>query len=204
MPLIVFEGIDGCGKTTQADRLCARLERKRVKPRRLREPGGTALGEAMRLILLDSATKACPVAELFGYLQARAQLCEEVLRPAQARGEVVVLDRFYHSTLAYQAYGLGLDLTLVRAANALALGGTEADLALWFAIDPLEAQRRRGARDDAKPDRIESRGFDYLTRVHEGYRVMAEAGELARIDAAQPPDAVEAAVWALVAPLLGR
>jgi dTMP kinase len=201
VPLIVFEGIDGCGKTTQADRLCARLERLRVPARRLREPGGTALGEAMRAILLDPATKACPVAELFGYLQARAQLCEEVLKPALARGEAVVLDRFYHSTLAYQAYGLGLDPTLVRAANALALGGLEADLALWFALDPLEAQRRRAA---SKPDRIEARGIEYLTRVHEGYRAMAEAGELARIDAARAPDAVESAVWALIEPLVER
>ncbi len=72
MPLLVFEGIDGCGKTTQADLLCARLERMKVRSRRLREPGGTALGEATRTILLDPATQACPVAELFGYLQARA------------------------------------------------------------------------------------------------------------------------------------
>lgn len=201
MPLIVFEGIDGCGKTTQADRLCARLAKLRVPMRRLREPGGTALGEAMRAILLDPATRACPVAELFGYLQARAQLVEAVLKPALARGEAVVLDRFYHSTLAYQAFGLGLDPALVRAANALALGGLEADLALWFEVDPAEAQRRRA---EAKPDRIEARGIEYLSRVHDGYKAMAAAGELARIDAARSPDEIEATVWALVAPLIGR
>jgi dTMP kinase len=201
MPLIVFEGIDGCGKTTQADRLCARLAKLKAPTRRLREPGGTALGESMRAILLDPATKACPVAELFGYLQARAQLVEEVLKPALARGEAVVLDRFYHSTLAYQAYGLGLDLAQVRGANALALNGLEADLALWFDVDPAEAQRRRAA---GKPDRIEARGLEYLTRVHAGYRAMADAGELARVDAARPIDEIEAAVWSLVAPLIGR
>jgi dTMP kinase len=201
MPLIVFEGIDGCGKTTQADRLCARLAKMKVPMRRLREPGGTALGEAMRAILLDPATHACPVAELFGYLQARAQLVEEVLKPALARGEAVVLDRFYHSTLAYQAYGLGLDREQVRGANALALAGLEADLALWFDVDPAEAQRRRAA---GKPDRIEARGLEYLSRVHAGYRAMADAGELARVDAARPVDEIEATVWSLVAPLIGR
>jgi dTMP kinase len=199
MPLIVLEGIDGCGKTTQAELLCARLEREGRPPLRLREPGGTALGEAMRRVLLDSATKACPTAELFGYLQARAQLCAEVLHPALASGRVVVLDRFWHSTLAYQAYGLGLDLAQVRAANELAVGDLHIDLGLWFELDPAEAERRRVA---AKPDRIEARGLAYLRRVHEGYRAMAESGELLRIDAGQPTAVVQGAVWAAVAPLL--
>jgi dTMP kinase len=163
-----------------------------VPHRRLREPGGTALGEAMRRVLLDPATRASPVAELFGYLQARAQLCDEVLTPALARDEVVVLDRFYHSTLAYQAYGLGLDQALVRAAIALAIGDILPDAVVWLELDPVEAERRRSVR--AK-DRIESRGIEYLTRVHEGYARMAEAGELIRVDGRMSEDAIEAEIW---------
>src|ERR1043165_8810424 len=123
MPLIVFEGIDGCGKTTQVEHLTARLKDGGIAFRHLREPGGTELGERQRALLLDPATKACPTAELFGYLQARSQLCHEVIAPTLAAGGLIILDRFYHSTLAYQAYGLGLDLAQVRAAIRLATGG---------------------------------------------------------------------------------
>ena len=121
MPLIVFEGIDGCGKTTQVERLKQRLTTDGISFRHLREPGGTELGERQRALLLDPATKACPTAELFGYLQARAQLCHEVIAPALANDELVILDRFYHSTLAYQAYGLGLDQAQVRRLGRRAL-----------------------------------------------------------------------------------
>lgn len=201
MPLLVLEGIDGCGKTTQVERLAERLAQMGRPCRRLREPGGTALGEAQRALLLDPATQACPTAELFGYLQARAQLCHEVIAPALAAGEVVLLDRFYHSTLAYQAYGLGLDLAAVRAAIRLATGGIVPDVVAWLAVDPDEALRRRAA-SRGRDDRIEARGPAYLRRVHDGFAAMAAAGELARVDAARPPEAVAEAVWAAVAPAL--
>ncbi len=162
-----------------------------------REPGGTALGEQVRAILLDPATRSVPVAELFGYLMARAQLCQEVIapRPGQA-AKLVLLDRFYHSTLAYQAYGLGLDPGQVRAAITLATGGLRPDLVLWLRLDPALAQARRQKERGA--DRIEARGLPYLERVHAGYARMAADGELAAIDAAQAPEAVAAAVWAAV------
>lgn len=198
MPLIVFEGIDGCGKSTQVDLLAARLRRAGRACRQLREPGGTALGERQRALLLDPATKASPVAELFGYLQARAQLCHEVIAPALARGELVLLDRFYHSTLAYQAYGLGLDLAQVRAAIALATGGIVPDLALWFALAPEEAARRRTAARGE--DRIEARGMDYQRRVHEGYRALVASDGLVELDGRLPADQLAETVWALVEP----
>lgn len=197
MPLYVLDGIDGCGKTTQVARLVERLRAAGRTVRQLREPGGTALGEQQRTILLDRSTKACPTAELFGYLQARAQLCHEVIAPALAAGETVVLDRFYHSTLAYQAYGLGLDLAQVRAAITLATGGLVPDRAVWLAIDPAEAQRRR-AQARGADDRIEARGLAYLQRVHAGFAALAEAGELVRVDATQTPDAVAAAIAAAI------
>jgi dTMP kinase len=202
MPLIVFEGIDGCGKTTQVERLRQRLAAAGIPAHHLREPGGTALGERQRALLLDPATRACPTAELFGYLQARAQLCHEVIAPALGRGELVVLDRFYHSTLAYQAYGLGLDLAEVRSAIRLATGGIVPDLVLWFAIDPAEAQRRRAAARGQ--DRIEARGLAYQQRVHDGYRALAASDGLVEIDAHQSADVVAERVWASVQPLIPR
>jgi dTMP kinase len=201
MPLIVFEGIDGCGKSTQVELLTKRLAQAGVKHRTLREPGGTALGEAARRILLDPATHACPTAELFGYLQARAQLCDEVLIPALAAHETVVLDRFYHSTIAYQAYGLSLDLARVRAAIDLAVGGVRPDVVLWLNVDPAIAAKRRAA---AKPDRIEARGLPYMRRVHAGFETLAKAGELMAVDGTLPSDRIAAAIWEKVSHLLPR
>jgi dTMP kinase len=199
--LIVFEGIDGCGKTTQMDRLEARLQAAGRRCRRLREPGGTVLGERQRALLLDPATQACPAAELFGYLQARAQLCHEVIVPALAAGEIVLLDRFWYSTIAYQCHGLGVDESAVRAALKLAVGPVKADSVLWFAVDPaVAADRRAAARGQ---DRIEARGLAYLTRVHQGYAAMAAGDGLVRIDASASVDAVERAVWEQLAPLVG-
>lgn len=197
MPLIVFEGIDGCGKTTQVERLKQRLTTDGISFRHLREPGGTELGERQRALLLDPATKACPTAELFGYLQARAQLCHEVIAPALANDELVILDRFYHSTLAYQAYGLGLDQVQVRAAILLATGGIRPDLVLWLAVDPAEAQRRRAAARGQ--DRIEARGLAYQQKVHDGYRALVTSDGLVEIDARQSPDAITAQVLEKIA-----
>ncbi len=197
MPLIVFEGIDGCGKTTQVERLKQRLTTDGISFRHLREPGGTELGERQRALLLDPATKACPTAELFGYLQARAQLCHEIIAPALANHELVILDRFYHSTLAYQAYGLGLDQAQVRAAILLATGGIRPDLVLWLAVDPAEAQRRRAAARGQ--DRIEARGLAYQQKVHDGYRALVTSDGLIEIDARQTPDVMTAQVWDKIA-----
>jgi dTMP kinase len=193
MPLIVLEGPDGCGKSTQAPLLAARLEADGKRVLRLREPGGTCLGEAVRAILLDPATVACAEAELFGYQMARAQLCREVIAPALAAGTWVVLDRFWHSTIAYQAWGLGLDPVRVRAAVDLAVGPVRPDLALWLRLPAAEAARRRAAR--ATTDRIESRGDDYRERVEAGYAALAATGDLEAIDAAGSTDEVHGRIW---------
>ena len=200
MPLIVLEGIDGCGKSTQIERIAARFIERGVRHRRMREPGGTVLGEQIRALLLDKATDACPTAELFGYLTARAQLCHAVIKPALNRKEVVLLDRFWYSTMAYQAYGLGLDVHLVRAAIDLALDGLHADLAVWLRIMPEQAmQRRAAARGE---DRIEARGLAYQQRVHDGYATMAAAGDLHVIDAERDPDTIFTDLWSAIEPLL--
>lgn len=200
MPLIVLEGIDGCGKSTQIERVAARLTERGIRHRRMREPGGTVLGEQVRALLLDKATEACPTAELFGYLTARAQLCHAVISPALRSGEVLLLDRFWYSTMAYQAYGLGLDPRLVRAAIDLAINGLNADLAVWLRIDPELALRRRAAARGE--DRIEARGLAYQQRVHDGYAQLAAAGELHTIDAARGPDEIFTELWSAIEPLL--
>lgn len=200
MPLIVLEGIDGCGKSTQVERIDRALRERGIIPLRLREPGGTILGEQVRTLLLDKATEACPTAELFGYLTARAQLCHAVMAPALARGDTILLDRFWYSTMAYQAYGLGLDPQRVRAAIELAVGGVRADFAGWLSVPPLEAQRRRAAARGE--DRIEARGLAYQEKVCAGYEVMAGEGLLTVIDAQRPPDAIFSDLWSRLIPLL--
>ncbi len=194
--LIVFEGLDGCGKSSQA-RLCA--ERCRATGQtvmELREPGGTVLGEALRAVLLDPSTQAGAVAELLLYQASRAQLIEERIRPALAAGQVVILDRFWYSTVAYQGHGLGLDLGLVRSAIRAAVGDLRPDAVLWLQLDPAVcAARRAGVAED----RIEARGLEYLRRVDAGYRALAAAGELMAIDAAGTPDEVAARVMAALA-----
>ena len=196
MPLIVLEGLDGCGKSTQTTLLVERLQRAGKTVLRLREPGGTRLGEAIRTILLDPVTVACAEAELFGYLVARAQLCHEIIAPALARGEWIVLDRFWYSTIAYQAYGHGLDPVRVRAAIDLAVGQVRADAALLLRITAAAAGVRRAAR--ATADRIEARDSSYHARVEVGYAALVATGELQEIDANDTPDVVAERIWAAI------
>lgn len=200
MPLIVLEGPDGCGKSTQAGLLAERLLAAGHPTLRLREPGGTALGEAVRAILLDPATQACAEAELFGYQMARAQLCREVIRPALAAGTFVVLDRFWHSTIAYQAYGLGLDPVLVRAAIDLAVGEVRPDAAFLLRLPETESHARRAAR--ASADRIEARDDAYRARVRAGYEALTAAGDLVPLDAGGTTAEVSARVCSALAGLL--
>ena len=196
MPLVVLEGPDGCGKSTQAGLLIDRLLAEGRRAVRLREPGGTRLGEAVRGILLDPATIACAEAELFGYLMARAQLCREVIAPALAAGTWVVLDRFWHSTIAYQAWGLGLDPARVRAAIDLAVGPVRPDAAFLLRLPESAALARRSAR--AAADRIEARDDAYRARVAAGYEALAAAGDLRPLDASGSAAEVHARVCAAV------
>jgi dTMP kinase len=183
-------------------KLLARRLTDAGKPfRQLREPGGTKLGEAMRATLLAPSTRACPTAELFGYLQARAQLCVEVIAPALAAKGIVLLDRFYHSTIAYQGFGLGLDLQAIRAAISLAIGSVRPDLVFWLNLDPAEAQRRRSV-DGRAEDRIESRGLDYMQKVHNGFQQLVKAGEMIELDARLPESELAATVWKRVEALI--
>lgn len=169
---ITVEGIDGCGKSTQARLIAAALEAAGHDVLRLREPGGVKISEKIRAILLDPANAEMgDVCELLLYEAARAQLVHQVIRPALAAGKTVVCDRFYDSTTAYQAFADGLDRNMVSQANELAVDGCRPDLTLVFDLPVEDALRRRSGRE--AEDRLELKGLEFQERVAAGFRAVA-------------------------------
>lgn len=169
---ITVEGIDGCGKSTQARLIAAALEAAGPDVLRLREPGGVKISEQIRAILLDPANAEMgDVCELLLYEAARAQLVHQVIRPALAAGKTVVCDRFYDSTTAYQAFADGLDRNMVSQANELAVDGCRPDLTLVFDLPVEDALRRRSGRE--AEDRLELKGLEFQERVAAGFRAVA-------------------------------
>ncbi len=200
---LVFEGPEGAGKSTQISRLAERLAAVGRDVLLTREPGGTRAGDAIRDVLLDPDQVIYPLTEFLLYSASRAQLVSEVIAPALAAGKDVVSDRFAGASVAYQAYGRGLDLDLVTDLNARATGGLEPDLTVLLDIEPEAGLRRAGARSEQ--DRLEAAGLAFHRRVREGYLAQAAADPTwLVIDASAPADDVAAAVWAGVAPLLDR
>jgi dTMP kinase len=201
--LIVFEGVEGCGKSTQLQRLLENLAQSSAFqalqaqgsiPELLttREPGGTDLGVGLRRLLLDSQHDVviAPRAELLLYAADRAQHIEEMIRPALEAGSWVLCDRFTDSTVAYQGYGRGLDLGLIQDLNQVATAGLVPDLTLWLKLDVkqgLARAQRRGSQD-----RMEQAELAFHQRVQRGFEALAQQfpERRATIDGAQPPDAV--------------
>lgn len=183
---ITVEGIDGCGKSTQARLIAAALEAAGHDVLRLREPGGVKISEQIRAILLDPANAEMgDVCELLLYEAARAQLVHQVVRPALAAGKTVVCDRFYDSTTAYQAFADGLDRSMVSQANELAVDGCRPDLTLVFDLPVEDALRRRSGRE--AEDRLELKGLEFQERVAAGFRAVAadEPDRVKLIDAGE-------------------
>jgi len=170
--LIVLEGIEGSGKTTQAALLRDWLVGLGLDCVATREPGGTPLGEAARRAMLDAPEEVPARAELMLALAARAALRAQVVEPALQRGAIVLLDRSELSSLAYQGYGRGIPLDEVRAANAVATGGRRPDLTLLLDISSDAGEARRSAAGKAH-DRIEAAGRAFHDRVERGYRELA-------------------------------
>ena len=169
---ITVEGIDGCGKSTQATLIAHALEAAGHDVLRLREPGGVKISEQIRAILLDPANgEMGDVCELLLYEAARAQLVHQVIMPALAAGKMVVCDRFYDSTTAYQAFADGLDRNMVSQANELAVDGCRPDLTLVFDLPVEDALRRRSGR--GAEDRLELKGLEFQRRVAAGFRAVA-------------------------------
>lgn len=183
---ITVEGIDGCGKSTQARLIAAALEAAGHDVLRLREPGGVKISEQIRAILLDPANAEMgDVCELLLYEAARAQLVHQVISPALAAGKTVVCDRFYDSTTAYQAFADGLDRNMVSQANELAVDGCRPDLTLVFDLPVEDALRRRSGRE--AEDRLELKGLEFQERVAAGFRAVAadEPDRVKLIDAGE-------------------
>lgn len=198
---ITFEGLDYCGKTTQANLLADALRREGRTVLFLREPGGTRISERVREILLDAAHgEMAAVTELLLFSASRAQLVHEVIRPALARGEIVVCDRYVDSTTAYQGSGRALDPAAVRAVSRIATGGLEPDLTLFLDIEVDEILRRRDPKGPS-PDRMETSGREFYERVREAFRGLArtEGARFVTIDGMAPPAEVAAAIRAAVA-----
>jgi dTMP kinase len=194
--LIVFEGIEGCGKSTQIERLCAHLARRGRRFLATREPGGTPLGDALREILLESEGEGLDgLTELFLLEAARRVHVRRVIAPAIAQGTIVVSDRFADSSVAYQGAGRGLGVEKVERLNDLATDGCRADLTFLLDV-PVEVGLARVAHRARRVDRMEREVRDFHERVRQGYLDLARRrGEsYVRIDAQRPPDAVWAEI----------
>jgi dTMP kinase len=177
---ISFEGLEGAGKSTQHRKLCNYLEEKKVKFVSSTEPGGTDIGNSIRNILLID--KKCnnmkPVTELFLFSAARYQHVFEIIKPSLEKGYLVITDRYVDSTIAYQSYGRGLDLKLIKHMNRIATDGLYPDITFLLDISPKESMERllnRVATTQKKLDRIEEERIDFFQKVRKGYLKLVKA-----------------------------
>ena len=196
MAFITFEGMEGCGKSTQAKLLARAIGPDAVLTQ---EPGGTAIGRAIRQLLLDPANRAMSAeAEVLLFFADRAQHVAQVIRPALAAGKIVISTRYVDTSLAYQGYGRGLDLDRIRSVAVLATGGLRPDLTLFFDL-PLEIGLARVVRRGGR-DRLESEVREFHERVRNGYLELAaaEPDRWIRIDASGSEGDVEARTRAAV------
>ncbi|MBM3978421.1 MAG: dTMP kinase [Planctomycetes bacterium] len=200
---LVLDGVDGCGKSTLAARLCGELERAgRAAPLHLREPGSTAAGEAIREIALSRRHALVPQVEALLMAAARRQMLDELVAPALAAGRDVVCERFHPSTWAYQGVAGGVgEARIVQLLQAWA-NAPAPDLVLILDLSSAQALERRGAARD----RIEAKGAAYQQQVAEAYRRYAQerpfGGRVVRIDASRPLGEVAASAWAEVSRVL--
>jgi dTMP kinase len=224
---ITFEGTEGSGKSTQISFLAERIRSMGRAVRTLREPGGTSIGEEIRHTLKHSEANYAMTseAELLLMNASRAQLVREVIRPALDRSEVVLCDRFYDSTIAYQGYGRQLDLKQVREVVDFAVGETKPNLTLFLLVPVHVSEARRQMRqakllevphekaamaplpfDEKLRDRMEEADRSFFERVEKGYEaiVAAEPNRVRQIDATKSKEVVAERIWEVVSPLLCR
>jgi dTMP kinase len=203
---ITFEGMDGCGKSTQLRRLAARLRAAGRDVVETAEPGGTAIGEQIRRILLDPANNhLSSTAEIFLYFASRAQNVDERIAPALAAGRIVLADRFTDSTMAYQGYGRGLGVEMVRMLDQFACRGLAPDLTVLIDIGvetSLARARERNVSGRESHTRMDEQSIEFYNAVRAAYLRMT-TGEPCRfriIDGRASADEVERRVWEAVAP----
>ena len=204
---ISLEGGEGCGKTTQAERLAARLRKAGHKVLLTREPGGTQIGERIRDLLKESRPDAlCSEGELLLFAAARAQLVRELIWPALYRGEIVICDRFADSTTAYQGFGRQLDTKLVRAVNEMAVGNCWPHLTILLDVDVRIGLERAGKRPSAKsPDRMGELDDAFYQRVRKGFLKLAhdEPRRFVVVKAEASVAKIAQAIWSAVSKEVG-
>jgi dTMP kinase len=197
LPFITFEGSEGSGKSTQAKRLAARLERSDVPHLITREPGGTPIGETIRELLQFASHNSgmTPETELLLFEASRSQLVREVIKPALERGMCVIADRFFDSTTVYQGAARKLDREMVERLNAFAVGDCIPNVT--FVLDIDAASEKLRMQKPRRPDRMEQEPDEFYERVREAYRelVAREPNRVALIDGSRDVDDVEREIW---------
>jgi dTMP kinase len=194
---ITFEGSEGCGKSTQVQRLVARLEKLRIPYLVTREPGGTPIGETIRELLQFAPLGKDMAAEteLLLFQGSRSQLVREKVKPALQRGLAVIADRFFDSTTVYQGVARQLDRQIVEQLNRFAVGDCIPDITFVLDVDVTTARSRM--RSPRRPDRMEQEPPEFYEKIREGYRQLAgrEANRVVLIDGLQPVDEIENQIW---------
>jgi dTMP kinase len=198
LPFITFEGSEGSGKSTQADRLAARLQRCGLPYILTREPGGTPIGESIRELLQFAPhnSNMTPETELLLFEASRSQLVHEVIKPALERDTCVIADRFFDSTTVYQGAARKLDREIIDRLNAFAVGDCVPDITFVLDVDSATAESRM-QRKPRKADRMEQQSPEFYKRVREGYRELAmhELQRVVMIDGSRDVDEVEKQIW---------
>lgn len=198
--LIVFEGVEGCGKTSQIQLTQEWLQSFEISVVVTRQPGGTELGLHLRKLLLSAKSNLIANrTELLLYAADRSQHVEQVIKPSLKDGAIVLCDRYTDSTIAYQGWGRGLDMSLTRQLNAIATSGLESDLTLWFDVDvEVGLARKQGGGDTF--DRIEQETIDFHCRVQQGYAQLYASypQRIVRVDASLNKEAVQQQIQAIL------
>jgi len=201
LPFITFEGSEGCGKSTQVQRLTARLDRAGVPHLVTREPGGTEIGESIRELLqfAPQGVGMTPPTELLLFEASRSQLVREKIKPALEHGLCVISDRFFDSTTVYQGVARKLDRQIVEQLNAFAIGNCRPDVTFVLDVDPgiAHSRMRHIAR---RPDRMEQESTEFYEQVREAYRELAavEPNRIVLIDGSRPEDSIENEIWEII------
>lgn len=195
--LISFEGIDRCGKSTQAQLLAERIGEPALL---IREPGGTPTSEEIRTLLLDRQVRIDPATETLLYAAARAQLVAEIIRPALVEGKIVICDRYIDSSLAYQGVARGLGIEMVESINRPAIADLWPDRTFLLTVDPELAAERSGSSD-----RLEAEGVGFQRTVSSGFDQVLERypGRIVRVDGSKSSEEVAESIWQSVGELVG-
>lgn len=205
--LITFEGIDGAGKSTQIKELVHYLTARGVELITLREPGGTTVAEKIRQLLLESAHDITPIGELLLFSASRTELVQEIVKPALASGKTVILDRFFDSTTAYQGYGRGIDLELLRSIIEISTCGIAPDITFYLDLEPEEALKRKFSKtsiplefDGNGLDRMERSGLEFYRKVRQGYLdiIQLYPDRFAQINALDPVAVIHSKITAIL------